>query len=64
MGDSDKIGETLFGESVILWIYNLGDSVKIIILVYFQSGKLVLSAFTLCFPCGSQDFGVILHYDD
>lgn len=31
MGDSDKIGKTLLGESVILQTYNLGDSVKIII---------------------------------
>lgn len=31
MGDSDKIGKTLLGESVILQTYNLGDSVKNII---------------------------------
>lgn len=31
MGDSDKIGKTLLGESVILQTYNFGDSVKIII---------------------------------
>lgn len=34
MGDSDKIGKTLLGESVILQIYNLGDSVKIIIFAH------------------------------
>ena len=30
MGDSDKIDKNILGESVILWIYNLGDSVKVI----------------------------------
>lgn len=31
MGDSDKIGKTLLGESVILQTYNLRESVKIVI---------------------------------
>lgn len=31
MGDSDKNGKILLGDSVILWVCNLGDSVKIII---------------------------------
>lgn len=31
MGDSDKNSKKLFGDSVILWVCNLGDSVKVII---------------------------------
>lgn len=31
MGDSDKNSKTLLGDSVILLVCNLGDSVKIII---------------------------------
>lgn len=30
MGDGDIIGKMLLGDSVILWVYNLGDSVRII----------------------------------
>ncbi len=31
MGDSDKINKIDLGDSVISWVFNLGDSVKIII---------------------------------